>query len=466
MRIQSFILLLSLALIPQLLLAATPIESSNEEGYALGWQLGRIVRSNHPFINFAKVTSGMTDSLQGNPAQLGQERIDALVKELAKESSLGIDEQKKRRAPTKTSSQGPLPDDNALGYALGWKLGQTVKGKHPSLSLNATPSGLGDVLLGKSPPIPLERIETLLKALNKQNAISPEEQKKRAGQKRAALGERNEIEGSAFLAKNKLEKEITTTISGLQYAIIRPGNGGIPKKEDYVSFDYRGTFLDGQEFDSTYKRGRPHEGFVDKLIPGWKEALQLMPVGSKYRVFLPPELAFGDEGYGPIVAPKASLIYEIELIAIHEKPPQEQTSPVNSAFSQIDLTDPDKSAASFIKLYTAISPQYTKDDLQAICQTIAAESFLKSCAERLTKRLTSLQELKGLEKATFTNKKALPQDSDPKTLGVSWQEELTLANAQTITTQEDLLLQFKEIHSLWKIVKITQPPDKSPPAGQ
>ncbi len=123
-------------------------------------------------------------------------------------------------------------------------------------------------------------------------------------------------EGEAFLAENKEKAGVTTTASGLQYEVMKEGSGAKPQKTDRVSVHYAGTLIDGTEFDSSYKRGSPAAFAVTGVIKGWTEVLQLMNVGSKYRVFIPSDLAYGLRGSPPIIGPNATLIFEVELLNI------------------------------------------------------------------------------------------------------------------------------------------------------
>ena len=126
-------------------------------------------------------------------------------------------------------------------------------------------------------------------------------------------------EGEAFLAANKTKDGVVTTASGLQYKILTAGTGAKPTKDDTVVCNYRGTFLDGKEFDSSYKRGQPAEFPVGHVIPGWTEALQMMPVGSKWQLVIPAELAYGSRGAGGTIGPNQTLVFEVELISIKGK---------------------------------------------------------------------------------------------------------------------------------------------------
>ena len=137
-------------------------------------------------------------------------------------------------------------------------------------------------------------------------------------EKRQALAESNKKDGAAFLAANATKEGVVTLPSGLQYKILVAGTGPKPTATDSVVCNYRGTLLDNTEFDSSYKRGQPVTFRVGGVIKGWTEALQLMPVGSKWQLFIPPDLAYGERGQGPI-GPNATLIFEVELLSIQPK---------------------------------------------------------------------------------------------------------------------------------------------------
>jgi len=135
-----------------------------------------------------------------------------------------------------------------------------------------------------------------------------------------AQGERNHRAAAKFLAENAKKPEVVTTASGLQYKVLRPGSGTSPKPTDEVTVNYRGTLLDGTEFDSSYKRGQPATFIVSRVIPGWTEALQLMKPGSKYQLFLPPQLAY-DLRSPPPIPPGSMLIFDVELLSAQAPPP-------------------------------------------------------------------------------------------------------------------------------------------------
>lgn len=129
----------------------------------------------------------------------------------------------------------------------------------------------------------------------------------------------NKKEGEAFLAENKAKEGVVVLPSGLQYKILTPGTGPKPALSDTVVCNYRGTLINGTEFDSSYKSGKPATFSLGRVIKGWTEALQLMPVGSKWQLFIPPDLAYGERGAGDVIGPGTTLIFEVELLSIQEK---------------------------------------------------------------------------------------------------------------------------------------------------
>ncbi len=145
------------------------------------------------------------------------------------------------------------------------------------------------------------------------------EARKKQDEKMQQAGAANQKEGETFLAANKAKAGVVTLPSGLQYKILKEGTGPKPSATDTVSCNYRGTLINGTEFDSSYKRGEPTSFPVNGVIKGWTEALQLMPVGSKWQLFIPSELAYGSRGAGPDIGPNATLIFEVELLSIQPK---------------------------------------------------------------------------------------------------------------------------------------------------
>jgi FKBP-type peptidyl-prolyl cis-trans isomerase len=145
------------------------------------------------------------------------------------------------------------------------------------------------------------------------------ELRKKQQEKMQEAGAANKKEGESFLAANKTKDDVVTLPSGLQYKILTQGTGPKPTASDSVVCNYRGTLINGAEFDSSYKRGQPATFPVGGVIKGWTEALQLMPVGSKWQLFVPSDLAYGERGSGPNIGPDSTLVFEVELLSIEDK---------------------------------------------------------------------------------------------------------------------------------------------------
>ena len=196
-----------------------------------------------------------------------------------------------------------------LSYAMGMDLGNQLKSRAVDIDPAIFAQALKDALSGG---------KTLLTDAEAKAAIA--ELQKAMLVKQAAdakvVGDKNKSAGDAYLAANKAKEGVVTLASGIQYKVLTRGTGKQPGIEDTVECHYRGTLIDGKEFDSSYKRGQPATFPVKGVIKGWTEALQLMPVGSKWQVFVPPDLAYGARGAGADIGPNAALIFEIELVAI------------------------------------------------------------------------------------------------------------------------------------------------------
>jgi FKBP-type peptidyl-prolyl cis-trans isomerase FklB len=168
--------------------------------------------------------------------------------------------------------------------------------------------GVQDALAGGQPAMPREEIGQVLRELRDQAAAEMR-------QRREEMGRRNLTQGKAFLAENAKREGVKELPSGLQYQVLAEGKGASPKSTDTVTVHYRGTLVDGTEFDSSYARNKPATFRVEGVIPGWTEALQLMQEGARWKVFIPPMLAYGERGAGRI-GPNSTLVFEVELISI------------------------------------------------------------------------------------------------------------------------------------------------------
>ena len=199
--------------------------------------------------------------------------------------------------------------DQKTSYALGLDIGSSFSKLPVDVQLECFFAGGSDVVEGK--PIQLEQgeFETVMRECQKNLKAEGEKKQQEAGTS-------NTSEGSAFLTENGSKDDVTTTTSGLQYTVLTEGEGSVPSAEDTVQVHYTGMLLDGTVFDSSVKRGTPATFPLNRVIAGWTEGVQLMKVGSKYRFFVPPELAYGEKGAGQAIGPNATLIFDVELLSI------------------------------------------------------------------------------------------------------------------------------------------------------
>lgn len=206
-------------------------------------------------------------------------------------------------------------DKDKTSYALGMNIAQDFKNRGWDINPDLFAKGFQEAFSGSKTTLSDEEMATVLMSFQKSVM-----EKQTADMKVA--GEKFKKEGEDFLEANKMKKDVITTASGLQYKIITEGTGPIPKAGDTVTTHYRGTLIDGTEFDSSYKRNEPATFPVNGVIPGWTEALQLMKTGSKWQLFIPSKLAYGERGAGKVIGPNAALIFDIELISIDPTQPE------------------------------------------------------------------------------------------------------------------------------------------------
>jgi FKBP-type peptidyl-prolyl cis-trans isomerase FklB len=210
-------------------------------------------------------------------------------------------------------SQPSLKDQKEkISYIIGMDIGANFKKQSIDIDPDILARGIKDGLSGAKPLISEPEAKEVMTAFEK-------EMRARRETVQNTAGEKNKKEGEAFLAENKKKEGVKTLPSGLQYKVIKAGTGKKPAAADTVTTHYRGTLIDGTEFDSSYKREKPATFQVSGVIPGWTEALQLMEEGAKWQLFVPPNLAYGERGAGQVIGPHATLIFEVELISIQEK---------------------------------------------------------------------------------------------------------------------------------------------------
>jgi FKBP-type peptidyl-prolyl cis-trans isomerase FklB len=221
----------------------------------------------------------------------------------------------KSRTATAAKTATPLvlkTQKDKLSYVIGLNIGKSLHKDSVDIDTAIFTRGVKDAISGAKTLLTEDEMKAVMTTLQT-------ELRKKQEETMQAAGEINKKEGDAFLAENKTKDGVVTLPSGLQYKIITAGTGPKPTAADSVVCNYRGTLLNGTEFDSSYKRGQPATFPVSGVIKGWTEAVQLMPVGSKWQLFVPADLAYGNRGAGPDIGPNATLIFEVELISIQEK---------------------------------------------------------------------------------------------------------------------------------------------------
>jgi FKBP-type peptidyl-prolyl cis-trans isomerase FklB len=216
--------------------------------------------------------------------------------------------------PLSAQDKSQLKDQkDKASYAIGLNIGMNFNRQKIVINPDAMFSGVKDGMAGKPKMTEAEVRETMATF-----------EKDMESQQKAA-GERNAKDGEKFLEENKKKDGVKTTASGLQYKVIKDGSGPQPKETDTVSVNYRGTLIDGTEFDSSYKRGEPATFPLNAVIKGWTEGLQLMKTGGKYQFFIPAKLGYGERGAGADIGPNSTLIFEVELMS--SKPAASAASP-------------------------------------------------------------------------------------------------------------------------------------------
>lgn len=223
-------------------------------------------------------------------------------------------------AKTGTAAAPELKTDKEkTSYAIGADLGNKLKASSIDVDPAILTRALKDTLTGVKPMMSDDEIRATLMQLTKDLQA-----KQQAAAKEKS--DKNKKEGEAFLAANKTKEGVVVLPSGLQYKILKAGDGPRPTAADTVVCNYQGTLIDGKEFDSSYKRGQPATFQVGGVIKGWTEALQLMPVGSKWQLFIPADLAYGERQAGPDITPGSTLVFEVELVSIQAKNEQKLES--------------------------------------------------------------------------------------------------------------------------------------------
>jgi FKBP-type peptidyl-prolyl cis-trans isomerase len=247
----------------------------------------------------------------------------ALAQQTPAAKSPAASTQKAPAANSATSAPVLKTQEDKVSYAIGMSIARSLKRDGLDVEPTILMHGLKDELAGGKLLLTDDEAKAAIATVQKEAREKQEAKMKLAG-------EENKKQGEAFLAANKSKEGVVTLPSGLQYKIEKQGDGPKPLATDTVECNYRGTLIDGKEFDSSYKRGTPASFPVGGVIKGWTEILQLMPVGSKYQVFIPAELAYGARGAGADIGPNSTLIFEVELLSIKQKPTAAAPAPATT----------------------------------------------------------------------------------------------------------------------------------------
>ena len=215
-----------------------------------------------------------------------------------------------KAAPAVAAKGGLKTEKEQVSYVIGMQIGESLKSAKDEVDMETLVKAMKGTMDGKEPLLTQEEAMQVMQAFSTRmqaKQVAEFEEQKTA----------NAAEGEKFLAENAKKPEVKTTASGLQYQVLTEGKGAKPKASDKVRVHYKGTLLDGETFDDSYARGEPVEFALSQVVPGWQEGLQLMPVGSKYKLWIPGKLGYGEQGTpgGPI-GPNATLVFEVELLDV------------------------------------------------------------------------------------------------------------------------------------------------------
>jgi FKBP-type peptidyl-prolyl cis-trans isomerase FklB len=274
------------------------------------------------------------------PGNILSQTSTSTTQTTAPSSTTGKSQTSTAKKPTTGAKSAGVPltlntPKEKFSYALGMRMGSNLKKQEVPVDPAILERGLKDALAGGKTLMTDQEAQTSMMEVQA-------ELRKKQEAKMQAEGAANKKQGEEFLAANKSKEGVVTLPSGLEYKIVKEGTGPKPTASDTVECNYRGTLIDGKEFDSSAKHGGPATFPVSGVIKGWTEALQLMPVGSKWQLFIPADLAYGDRGAGPEIGPDSTLIFDVELVSIKQPEKSGANSEKKPADTEKKPDTPDK----------------------------------------------------------------------------------------------------------------------------
>lgn len=284
------------------------LESKQKLGYAIGGDVARSLEPIKAHLDLTTMRQAVMAIFEGKTATIPQAKAQQVDGDLRKVLAVAAGQQVPGMAP---GSAPPKVDSADVGRMVGsYMVGPSLVELKDDIDLDALFDAIGTAFAGGQPKLSEQEAAATLQAFMSTKQAEMQ-------RKQAMAGQTNREEGNAFLSRNKTVPGVVTTASGLQYQVIRPGSGERPTPSSKVRVNYEGKLLDGTVFDSSYQRGQPVEFGLGQVIKGWTEGVSLMPVGSKYRFWIPGELAYGENGTpgGPI-GPNATLTFDVELLSV------------------------------------------------------------------------------------------------------------------------------------------------------
>jgi FKBP-type peptidyl-prolyl cis-trans isomerase FklB len=264
--------------------------------------------------------------------------------------------------PAAAAPKDPKQQKENISYAIGMSIGNNIKRGAVELDLDVLTGAIKDIAAGKEPRLTEQQAQEALMAYQQESRTKREEERKKTADK-------NKADGQKFLEENKTKPGVKTidatlpdgTKAEMEYKVITEGTGAMPKSNDTVSVNYKGTLINGKEFDSSAKRGQPAKFQVNRVVKGWTEALERMKVGSKWELYIPSVLAYGDFGSGPTIEPGSTLIFEVELLGIEAPQAAPTPQPLTSDIIKVPSAEELKKGAKI----EVLKPEDVEKELKA-----------------------------------------------------------------------------------------------------